>query len=541
MSNTTEYYNLNALRFSKETFSIDMEKLYLEFLQYLPTTGNILDIGCGSGRDALFFHKKGYHVTAMDNSQELVQLARQNTHLDIQLASFYDLDKIESYDGIWACASLLHCERERLPEVLEKIIQALKENGICYLSFKYGSEDREDNGRSFTDLNELQATQLLKQFPNIALLQQWITTDIRPHKKEYWLNILVKKLPMNSLTPSASFQIQFITDIQQLLATAKATSTYKFALLISLVRLSIEKNQSSSDALKISLTDIAEKFIELYWQQARPYFPLKSPLNRDDAMHYPILKQNMGKQAVVINRILEAQQIAPSLASFKKDKKAWSKLLNTISKTIYTYPLKHLQNSDTTPNEFLYHYHKIDKETITLLPHVAFCLTRFSIFIEEICQKYWIDNIRLFAGNQNKFGDLPNLDEFLFNMDRNNLAQIKPFFHKIQKGCCFYCNQPISINAGEVDHFIPWSLYQYDTAHNFVLADKTCNTRKSNKLAANHFYEKWLRRNAQFQTEITEEMEKYNFLVDRQRSESIAKNYYLQTFKLHEDHGFWQP
>lgn len=280
MSNTTEYYNLNALRFSKETFSIDMEKLYLEFLQYLPATGNILDIGCGSGRDALFFHKKGYHVTAMDNSQELVQLARQNTHLDIQLASFYDIDEIQKYHGIWACASLLHCERERLPEVLEKITQALKDNGICYLSFKYGSKNREENGRSFTDLNEQQANQLLTQFPNIALLQQWITTDIRPHKKERWLNILVKKLPMNSLTPSASFQIQFITDIQQLLATVKATSTYKFALLISLVRLSIEKSQSSSDALKISLTDIAEKFIELYWQQARPYFPLKSPLNR---------------------------------------------------------------------------------------------------------------------------------------------------------------------------------------------------------------------------------------------------------------------
>lgn len=541
MTNTLEYYNQNAEAFSENTFLVEMTSLYQEFLDYLPPKGTILDIGCGSGRDALFFHNQGYDVTAFDLSPQLVQLATKNTGLPIKEASFYDLDEQKKYTGIWACASLLHCERERLPEVISRIIQALKPAGICYLSFKYGTENRIEHGRSFTDLNEAEANELLKQFPNIYLLQQWVSADLRQDKNTRWLNIIFKKHTAQSLMPSADTQIQFISDIQQLLATAKATSTYKFALLISLVRISIEKNHSNSEALTIPLTAIAEKFIEIYWQQARPYFTHITTQESHNPLNDPILLQNNGKQALVITQIIEAQRQTPSLSAFKKSGAPWEKLLKKVGQTIHTYPLQHLQMSDTNPHEFIYHYEPQNKETITLHPNVAFCLTRFSIFIEEICQKYWMDNIRLLTRNQNKFGNFPNLDEFLFSVDRNNLSQIKPFLHRIQQGCCFYCGEKITVTAGEVDHFIPWSLYQYDTAHNFVLADKTCNNKKSNNLAATIFYEKWLKRNAQFDEEITQEIGKYNFLVDRQRSESIAKNYYFHTSQLHHEQGFWQP
>lgn len=193
MTKTLEYYNKNAELFSENTFDVDMSTLYQQFLDYLSPNGSILDIGCGSGRDALFFHQQGYKVTAFDFAPELVQLARQNTGLDIQEASFYDIDDIEKYTGIWACASLLHCERSRLPEVLTKIINALKPDGICYLSFKYGSEDREKEGRHFTDLNEVQMAELLIPHKNILLLQQWITTDNRPDRDDKWLNIIFQK------------------------------------------------------------------------------------------------------------------------------------------------------------------------------------------------------------------------------------------------------------------------------------------------------------------------------------------------------------
>ena len=193
MKNTLDYYEINALGFFESTFKVDMESLYQPFLRYLPDHAFILDLGCGSGRDALAFKNQGYQVAATDTSKELVDKANQLTGIDVRFESFYELAELNQYDGVWACASLLHCERKRLPEVLEKILKALKLNGICYMSFKYGEEDRYKDGRQFTDMNESQAQSLLKKFDNILLLQQWITIDKRPDHNEDWLNIVFQK------------------------------------------------------------------------------------------------------------------------------------------------------------------------------------------------------------------------------------------------------------------------------------------------------------------------------------------------------------
>ncbi len=194
MNQTSNYYNQHAQAFFENTYQVEMESLYTPFLRYLPEQASILDLGCGSGRDTLAFKKKGYQVEAMDDSAELVKKARELTGIEVRQQSFYELNESEKYDGIWACASLLHCDRDRLPEVMGRIFKALKPNGVCYMSFKYGNTDREKEGRSFTDLNEQQAHNLLKQIDQALLLQQWITVDKRPERTEEWLNILIRKM-----------------------------------------------------------------------------------------------------------------------------------------------------------------------------------------------------------------------------------------------------------------------------------------------------------------------------------------------------------
>lgn len=193
MNQTLNYYNQNATEFFNTTFNVNMESLYRAFLQYLPQDAFILDLGCGSGRDTLAFKRKGYRVEALDYSKELVVLASQQTGQQVRLESFYDFSDQSRFDGIWACASLLHCERNQLPNVMQRIVKALKPNGIGYMSFKYGNQDREKDGRSFTDLNEQQVEDLLSELDGVMLLQQWITLDKRPDRNEEWLNILLKK------------------------------------------------------------------------------------------------------------------------------------------------------------------------------------------------------------------------------------------------------------------------------------------------------------------------------------------------------------
>lgn len=190
---TIDYYNKHAEEFTASTFEVDMESLYQPFLAELPEGARILDVGCGSGRDTLAFKKKGYQVDAIDYSEELVKKASRLTGIPIKLKSFYEVDDYEAYDGIWACASLLHCERNCLAEVIGKLLSALKPHGVIYMSFKHGDLDREKDGRHFTDLNEHQAEELLNQFKSISLVQRWITIDKRLDRTEEWLNIILKK------------------------------------------------------------------------------------------------------------------------------------------------------------------------------------------------------------------------------------------------------------------------------------------------------------------------------------------------------------
>ncbi|OAM08438.1 tellurite resistance protein [Acinetobacter baumannii] len=190
---TIDYYNQFADEFAQATLHVDMERLYQPFLAELPERAFILDVGCGVGRDTLALKKKGYKVDAIDYSEALVKKAIQLTGVQVRLKSFYEIDKHEIYDGVWACASLLHCERNRLVEVVGKLINALKPHGVLYMSFKYGDSDREKDGRAFTDLNEGQAEALRGQFDHVQQIKQWITVDQRPERQEQWLNVLWKK------------------------------------------------------------------------------------------------------------------------------------------------------------------------------------------------------------------------------------------------------------------------------------------------------------------------------------------------------------
>ena len=190
---TIDYYNKHAEEFTASTVEIDMESLYPPFLAELPEGARILDVGCGSGRDTLAFKNKGYHIDAIDYSEELIKKATELTGIQVKYQSFYELSEVAVYDGIWACASLLHCQRHRLAEVLQRLLRALKPGGVIYMSFKYGDSDREKGGREFTDLNECQAEELLEKFSHVSLIHQWIMVDKRPEREEQWLNLLWKK------------------------------------------------------------------------------------------------------------------------------------------------------------------------------------------------------------------------------------------------------------------------------------------------------------------------------------------------------------
>ena len=133
-------------------------------------------------------------VDATDGSLELCKAASEYTGINVKHMLFQELNEKEKYDGIWACASVLHVKKEELPDIIRKMSFATKTNGIIYLSFKYGDFEGERNGRHFTDMTEISMAKLLLDFPELKVEKQWITGDVREGRgDERWLNMILRK------------------------------------------------------------------------------------------------------------------------------------------------------------------------------------------------------------------------------------------------------------------------------------------------------------------------------------------------------------
>jgi SAM-dependent methyltransferase len=191
---TTAYYDAHAERYVDETFGLDMADLYEPFLALVPPHGHILDAGCGSGRDALAFLRGGYRVTAIDASTEMAQRARELIGQPVEVRRFQDLSYEEEFNGIWACASLLHVPRLEMDGVFRRFVRALPPGGAWYMSFKLGEREEVRSGRLFTDYTETGLRQLIEGHPLLTLDRIWRTGDVRPEVSEQrWVNALVRK------------------------------------------------------------------------------------------------------------------------------------------------------------------------------------------------------------------------------------------------------------------------------------------------------------------------------------------------------------
>jgi SAM-dependent methyltransferase len=191
---SVEFYERNASSFISQTADVDMAALYQRFCVHLSSGASVLDAGCGSGRDALAFSKMGYHVAAFDASHKMVEATRKRAEVTVYQMTFENMQFNQTFDGIWACASLLHVPRTHLTKVLESLSSFLAPGGVLYASFKYGEEEREKGGRYFNDLNESILKEHMLGLPSLVLMEVWLTEDRRPDRiGEQWLNCLISK------------------------------------------------------------------------------------------------------------------------------------------------------------------------------------------------------------------------------------------------------------------------------------------------------------------------------------------------------------
>lgn len=191
---TENYYENNADLFFENTLNIDMSELYALFLPYLKSGASILDLGCGSGRDSRCFMELGYDVTPLEPGMKLADLAETYLKTKVDRYKVQELPYQEKFDAVWACATLLHLPFSEMELALTKLYQALKPNGIIFISLKKGEFDGERNGRYFCDytLSKFEQTNFIEI--GFELVHHSESIDKRPGREsEKWLNLVLRK------------------------------------------------------------------------------------------------------------------------------------------------------------------------------------------------------------------------------------------------------------------------------------------------------------------------------------------------------------
>jgi hypothetical protein len=304
---------------------------------------------------------------------------------------------------------------------------------------------------------------------------------------------------MPESAPSAQEQLDFLVKIERLLAKGRKTTTYKFALVIALTNIAVEQGDDTGNALKVNLDDVARQFLSLYWNMARPYPSLARVLEQST---------NAARPARMISLLMEEARLSESsYRRLRVHRAERDELLATAKALLKRDVLHRLQTAgdsakpDPELGRFLYESPRTGAESrrtthLTLKPGVGACLRRLRGIIISMAEARWAQWVR---ENNRSLGADCKLEDFLFVPQRVDVRMHAKRFFEIQDQRCFYTGDKLkNLNAGEVDHFIPWARYPFDSPFNLVLASRKVNNALRDSLKPDEWRTRWLARNDEF-------------------------------------------
>ena len=114
----------------------------------------------------------------------------------VAVKSFQQIDYQEEFDGVWASASLLHCPRTEIHDVMTRIAKALKPDGLAYLSFKWGEGDTVDDlGRRFTNYTTRTLRGVIDEVALFAVIDLWSESSVLRGSEQKWANAVLRRVP----------------------------------------------------------------------------------------------------------------------------------------------------------------------------------------------------------------------------------------------------------------------------------------------------------------------------------------------------------
>lgn len=157
-----------------------------KFITLIPKNAHILDAGCGPGRDSNYFAQRGFRVTGIDLSKELLKIAKKRvpdaTFLRQDLRNLFFPDLF--FDAIWSCASLHHLQRIEVPKVLQSFFRILKSKGTLFIMVKEGIGEEDIRESLSSGLPRHYVYFKLEELKNLLKESGFIVSEIYTWREE---------------------------------------------------------------------------------------------------------------------------------------------------------------------------------------------------------------------------------------------------------------------------------------------------------------------------------------------------------------------
>lgn len=381
--------------------------------------------------------------------------------------------------------------------------------------------------------------------------------------------------PSDSAEQRAHDALRLAERVMQLLDQGTFTATYKYAVLLAMMDLCLERTgETGLPPDTLTTRQLAEKVIALYWPQTAPYVASSAGPGQI------LLQSGKGKkgentgqgQAEIISAICQFQDtlarnnsVSSSLVRARTlaGVQAWEALVHFVEWKLIEMPLPRLQLMGRQEDCFLYtiHWHlevrkrghevSVKKSEVSryqkgdglafdnrilLKPGVAEQLVLLNGVLRPLIHRQWAHQVATVNNLEEA-----RLERFLFGAQRIDLSPVRDGLRELQNNHCFYCEEPIderkAARAPHIDHFIPWARHPENAIENLVLAHASCNSKKRDFLASAEHVERWQLRTEQHGASLVNLSAPIKWESEPMRVLSVSRAIY---WRLPPDARLWQ-